>query len=165
MDMRKTVLLLFCMAVAMAVVVAGCSDTPDQNVGKKKLREKPKTVVVKEKSRTVVVNEGLSKKEEEALNERLDKLEKKVDSQDEKDTQGTVSPPAESSQPEESQPQQTDDQARAAAESERQRSPTIKRSLQGTGDTSTAIWTPRHRAHTPSANGSRRTTGSQIPVP
>ena len=31
MKMRKTVLPLFSMAVAIAIVVAGCSDTPDQS--------------------------------------------------------------------------------------------------------------------------------------
>ncbi len=60
--MRKTVLLLVSVAVAMIVVVAGCSGTPDKNVARKYAKEKPKTVVV---------NKGLSKKQEEELNKRL----------------------------------------------------------------------------------------------
>lgn len=118
MGMRKSALLLVFVAVAMAVVVAGCSDTTKQdgsgsaprkgNVASKEDNQKPKTVVV---------NKGMSKKQEEELNKRLDKLEKKVNSQDEKGSQGTASKPAESSQPEQPQPQQAEDQARTAAES------------------------------------------------
>jgi len=70
--------------------------------------------VVKEKPKTVTVNEGMSNKEEEKLNERLDELEKKVDSQGEKGSQGDASQPAESDQTGQSQPQQTEDQVRAA---------------------------------------------------
>jgi hypothetical protein len=55
MGIRKTVLPLFSMAVAIAIVVAGCSDTPDQNndnsspkkrdVAKKGGNQKPRTVI------------------------------------------------------------------------------------------------------------------------
>jgi hypothetical protein len=107
MGMTRTVLLLMSVAVAMMVAVAGCSGTPDKNVARKNAKEKPKTVVV---------NKGMSKKQEEELNKRLDKLEKKVDSQDEKASEGTASQPTESSQPEQSQAPQAEDEARVAAE-------------------------------------------------
>ena len=105
--MRRTVLLLVSVAVAMAVVVAGCTKTPDKDTARKNVEENPKTVVV---------NKGLSKKQEEKLNKRLDELEKKVNSQDDKGSQRTASQPTESSQPEQAQTQQAEGQARAAAE-------------------------------------------------
>jgi Skp family chaperone for outer membrane proteins len=100
-------LLLVSVALAMAVVVAGCSDAPDRNVAGKDARGKLKTVVV---------NKGLSKKQEEELNKRLDKLEKKVESQDEKGSRDTSSQSTGSGQPEQSQAPQAEDQAHAAAE-------------------------------------------------
>jgi hypothetical protein len=79
--------------------------------------EQEATVALDEKPKTVMVNEGLSKKEEKKLNDRLDELEKKVESQDKKGSQGSASRPTESSQPEQSQASlQAEDQARAAAE-------------------------------------------------
>jgi len=107
MGMRKTSLLVLSMAVALTIVVAGCSDTPNRNVASKKDNQK--------KPNTVMVNKGMSKKEEKKLNERLDKLEKKVQAQDKKASQGTASQPTENSQPEQSQ-QQVEDQVRVAAE-------------------------------------------------
>lgn len=62
-----------------------------------------------------MVNKGLSKKEEKKLNKRLNELEKKVEAQDKKGSQGTTSP-KESSQHESSQ-QQVEDQVQAAADS------------------------------------------------
>jgi len=102
MEMKKTALLLMSLAVAMTIVVAGCSDTPNKNVARKNAKEKPKTVVV---------NKGLSKQEEKKLNERLDELEKKVGVQDEKASNATSG----NGQPESSQ-QQVEDQVQAAAE-------------------------------------------------
>jgi hypothetical protein len=118
--MKKPVLLLT--TVAAALVMAGCSYIDgDQAEGqgpknKESPPEQEATVSLEEKPRTVMVNEGLSKNEEEKLNERLDELEKKVDSQDEEGSQGTASQPTESGQPEQSQAPQAEGQARAAAE-------------------------------------------------
>jgi len=117
--MRKTVLLLA--MVTAALLMAGCGYiNGDQAEGQSPKKKQPSleqegTVAVKEKPKTVKVNEGLSKKEEEKLNERLDELEKKVESQDEDGPQGTASQTTESSQPEQSQAPQAEDQARAAA--------------------------------------------------
>jgi hypothetical protein len=116
MGMRKIAWLLVTVAVSMTVGIAGCTSTPDKDVAKKNVIEKSKTVAVEEKPKTVMVNEGLSKKEEEKLNERLDELENKVESQDEEGSQGTASQTTESAQPEQSQAPQAEDQARAAAE-------------------------------------------------
>ena len=117
--MKKTVLLLA--MVTTALLMAGCGyingDQAQQQSPKKK-QSAPRqegTVLVKEKPKTVKVNEGLSKKEEKKLNERLDELEKKVDAQDEEGPQGTASQPTESGQSEASQAPQAEDQARAAA--------------------------------------------------
>jgi hypothetical protein len=118
--MKKTVLLLA--MVAAALLMAGCSyinGDQAEGQGPKKKESPPEqeaTVSVEEKPKTVMANEGLSKKEEEKLNERLDELEKKVDSQDEEGSQGTASQPTESGQPEQSQAPQAEGQARAAAE-------------------------------------------------
>jgi hypothetical protein len=96
--MLKTSLLLSFVAIVMIVLVAGCSDTSGQ---------KPKTVVV---------NKGLSKKQEQKLDNRVDKLEKKVNSQDKKGSQENAEQTTESAQPEPSQAPQPEEQARAAAE-------------------------------------------------
>ena len=111
--MRKIASLMATLAVAMTIVIAGCSTSPDKDVAKKDPNHKPKTVVI---------NKGMNKKQEENLNKRLDKLEKKVDSQDENGSQENgsqenASQLAESSQPEQSQAPQAEDQAREAAES------------------------------------------------
>jgi outer membrane murein-binding lipoprotein Lpp len=115
--MRKTRLLLFCMVVAIVIVVAGCSDTSDQSSDNASSnRGKPASKEDKQKPKTVVVNKGMSKKEEKKLNKRLDKLEKKVRAQDKKGSQGTGGQPTKSGQPEQSQSPQAEEQARAAAE-------------------------------------------------
>lgn len=110
----------FVLGIAALVAVIGatsCSDTPDQNSGnspsQKQIASSKKD---NQKSKTVVVNKGLSKKEEKKLNERLDKLEKKVESQDKADSQRTTPESTEYAQPDQSQ-QEVEDQARAAAES------------------------------------------------
>ena len=118
--MKKTVLLLA--LVAAALLMAGCNYINGNEAGgqspekKQPSLEQEGTVALKEKPKTVMVNEGLSKKEEEKLNERLDKLEKKVESQDEEGSRGSASRSTGSSQPEQSQAPQAEDQARAAAE-------------------------------------------------
>jgi micrococcal nuclease len=118
MSMSKIASLLVALAVVMTVAIAGCAGTTDKKVAKKQQvsLEQGGTVAIEEKPKTVMVNEGLSKKEEEKLNERLDELEKKVESQDEEGSQGTASQAMESSQPEQSQAPLAVDQARAAAE-------------------------------------------------
>src|SRR5215218_737683 len=116
LGMRKIAPLLVTLAVSMTVAIVGCASTPDEDVAKKNVVEKSKTVAVKEKPKTVMVNKGLSKKEEEELNDRLDELENKVESQGEEGSQDTASQTTESAQPEQSQTPQAEDQARAAAE-------------------------------------------------
>jgi hypothetical protein len=106
MEMRKSFPPLFTVAVAIVVVVAGCSGAPDHGVAKKNSGEKPKTVVV---------NKGLSTSVENKLNDRLDKLEKKVGAQGRKGPRASASASAGSGQSESSQAQ-AEDQARAAAE-------------------------------------------------
>jgi predicted component of type VI protein secretion system len=115
MGMRKIASLLVTLAVSMTVAIAGCTSTPDKDVAKNNVIEKSKTVAVTEKPKTVMVNEGLSKKEEEKLNERLDELENKVASQGKKGSEGAASQPIEASQPEQSQAPPAEEQARTAA--------------------------------------------------
>jgi hypothetical protein len=75
--MRKTVLLLA--SVVAALLMAGCSE-PDARQDEANRQDTP------EQEKTVVVNEGMSKKEEEKLNERLADLEKKVDEKPQQET-------------------------------------------------------------------------------
>src|SRR5919107_1728753 len=105
--MRRNGSVMAALVVAMTVVVAGCSAPPDKNVARKDSSQKPKTVVI---------NKGMNKKQEENLNKRLDKLEEKVKSQDDKDSRSNASELAKSSQPEQPQTLQAEDQVRAAAE-------------------------------------------------
>jgi hypothetical protein len=85
MGMRKIVLLLA--SVLAALLMAGCSE-PDVQQGKPEQQDASKTQqATTEQEKTVVVNEGMSKKEEEKLNERLAELEDKVE-------QGNVQPEA-----------------------------------------------------------------------
>jgi hypothetical protein len=100
--------------VGMIVLVAlvattGCGEIIDFGGG----NDSPKKKQVAEKKsdakpKTVVVNEGMSKKQEKKLNQRLDELEKKVDDKDEQASKDTTV----DIQPE----QQVEDQVRAAAE-------------------------------------------------
>jgi hypothetical protein len=104
-----------------------------------------------------MVNEGLSNKEEEKLSDRLDELEKKVESQDEEGSRDTASQPTESSQPEQSQALLAEDQARAAAEAYYEA--VAARSWGYTYEHLDS----KPGARTPSKNGSRRTSTSQTP--
>jgi|SRR5215210_127492 len=70
--MKKSVLLLA--MVAAALLVAGCSEPKVQ--GDKAARQNASK---KQQEKTVVVNEGMSKKEEKKLEKRLADLEEKVD--------------------------------------------------------------------------------------
>lgn len=75
--MRKLVLLLS--SVVTALLMAGCSE-PDVQQDKAERQDAPKEEQsAPEQEKTVVVNEGMSKKEEEKLNERLAELEDKVE--------------------------------------------------------------------------------------
>src|SRR5215211_1673029 len=66
-----------------AILVAGCSEQREAPKKGQEDNQKPKTVVV---------NKGMSKEEEEKLNERISELEKKVDDQSaEQPTQDTES--------------------------------------------------------------------------
>jgi hypothetical protein len=77
LGLKKMVLLLAMMAAA--VLMAGCSEPNAQQPNAKKQ-------AAPEQEKTVVVNEGMSKKEEEKLNERLAELEKKVDGEPQQET-------------------------------------------------------------------------------
>ena len=154
--MRRIASLMATLAVAMTIVIAGCSTSPDKDVAKKDPNHKPKTVVI---------NKGMNKKQEENLNKRLDKLEKKVDSQDENGSQENgsqenASQLAESSQPEQSQAPQAEDQAREAAETYYQAV-----EAQDWDYTPTTTWTRRLGAPTPGKSGSPRTRGEPTPAP
>lgn len=99
-------------ALVTLVGAAGCGGIIDLEGGNGS--PKKKQVAGKEddaKPKTVVVNKGMSKKEEKELNKRLDELEKEVEA---KDKQGPENTTAES-QPEQPQ-QQVEDQVREAAE-------------------------------------------------
>ena len=99
-------------ALLAVVGTAGCGDIID--FGESKDPPKKKEVAGKEngaKPKTVVVNEGMNKKEEKKLNKRLDELEKKVEDKDKQDSQGRTT----ETQTGQSQ-QQIEDQVRAAAE-------------------------------------------------
>jgi len=115
MEMRKVIPPLFSVAVAIVIVVAGCSDTSDRNrANSSSQKGRVASKGGNQKPKTVVVNKGLSKKEEKKLNKRLDELEKKVETQDKKSARATASSSAESSQLEQSG-QQVENQVRAAA--------------------------------------------------
>jgi hypothetical protein len=68
------------LAALSAVLVAGCSGQGDASKKNQAGSQKPKTVVV---------NQGMSKKEEDKLNQRLAKLEDKVNDQSPKEEQST----------------------------------------------------------------------------
>jgi hypothetical protein len=88
------------MAIVVLLGVSGCGGLLGQN--RNEDNPKPKKVVV---------NKGLSKKEEKKLNERLDELEKKVEAQDKKGSKDSTA----DSQPDQPQ-QQVEDEVRTAAE-------------------------------------------------
>jgi len=96
-------------ALLAAIGATGCGDIIDLDGGN--TPQKKKQVAGKEndsKPKTVVVNEGMNKKEEKKLNKRLDELEKEVEDQNKQSSESTPS----GGQPE----QQVEDQVRTAAE-------------------------------------------------
>lgn len=102
--MRKTVLLLALMAAAL--LVAGCSE-PNVRQGEAQRQDASKDQqAAPEQEKTVVVNKGMSKKEEDKLNQRIAELEKKVNDQ-----------PAEqpTQEPETAEPAQEAENAEASA--------------------------------------------------
>ena len=109
------------LTVGLMVVIAlfgltGCSESPDQ--GGNDSSRKHNDAAGKdesEKPKTVVVNKGMSKKEEKKLNKRLNELEKEVEAQEEKSSGATASSTAEASQPEPAE-QQVEAQVRMAAD-------------------------------------------------
>ena len=98
------------LAISMLVLVstAGCGGIIDLNGDNSSSKKKQVAGKNDAKPRTVVVNEGMSKKEESKLNERLDELEKEVEDQGDQASKGTTV----DIEPE----QQVDDQVRAVAE-------------------------------------------------
>ncbi|MDQ4129152.1 MAG: hypothetical protein M3151_14590 [Actinomycetota bacterium] len=77
--MRKTVLLLAMLAAAL--IMAGCGGPTMQQDKAKRQSASKEQQAAPEKEKTVVVNEGMSEKEEKELNERLAELEEKVNDQ------------------------------------------------------------------------------------
>ena len=73
--MKKTVLVLA--MVAATLLIAGCSE-PNAQGDEAQGQSPKKQQSSKKQEKTVVVNEGMSKKEEKELQQRLDDLEKKV---------------------------------------------------------------------------------------
>jgi hypothetical protein len=98
------------LAISMLALVstAGCGGIIDLNGDDSSSKKKQVAGKNDAKPRTVVVNEGMSKKEERKLNERLDELEKEVEDQGDQASKGTTV----DIEPE----QQVDDQVRAVAE-------------------------------------------------
>jgi hypothetical protein len=104
---------VFVLAALVAIVgSAGCGDVIDWVSGNSP--PKKKDVAGKgndAKPKTVVVNKGMSKKEEKNLNGRLDELEKEVEAQNKQDSKNKPDD-SRTGQPN----QQVEDQVRAAAE-------------------------------------------------
>src|SRR4028118_2168449 len=90
MRMRSTVLLLV-WALA-AILMVGCSEPNVQKDDAERQNASKEKQAAPEQAKTVVVNEGMSKKEEEKLNERLADLEDKVGQEN---TQQEATEPAE----------------------------------------------------------------------
>ena len=105
--MKKTMLLL-AMVVA-ALLMAGCSEPTSQ--GDEAEGQSPKKQASPKKENTVVVNEGMSKKEEKELQQRLADLEDKIDDKTNQKTENK-----EASEPEQDV-QSTEEQASASAPS------------------------------------------------
>src|SRR5215207_7363565 len=105
--MKKTILLL-AMVVA-ALLMAGCSEPTSQ--GDEAEGQSPKKQASPKKENTVVVNEGMSKKEEKELQQRLADLEDKIDDKTKQKTEKK-----EASEPEQDV-QSTEEQASASAPS------------------------------------------------
>jgi hypothetical protein len=91
------------MAIVVLFGTSGCGELLRQNNDDRSSQ--------KQKPKTVVVNKGLSKQEEEELNERLDDLEKKVEAQDKQGSkESTANPRTDQSQ------QQVEGEVQTAAE-------------------------------------------------
>jgi hypothetical protein len=95
-------------ALLALAVTTGCGGIIDLDGGNSSSKKKQVAGKKDAKPRTVVVNEGMSKKEERKLNERLDELEKEVEDPGDQASKGTTVD-IESEQ-------QVDDQVRAVAE-------------------------------------------------
>jgi len=106
--MRKIVLTLAMAAAALLMV--GCAEPNAQQDKAERQNASKKQQAAPEQEKTVVVNEGMSKKEEEKLNERLADLEDKVDDKPQQETtkQETGEP--------EQETEGTEDQALEAAQ-------------------------------------------------
>ncbi len=143
-------MLVLAIAKLAFVSTAGCGGIMD--LARDDSSSKKKQAAGKEDARpkTVVVNEGMSKKEEKKLNERLDELEKEVEDQGEQASKGTTV----DIEPEQSD-QQVEDQVRAVAETY------YEAAAARTGNTPTTTWTLRPGARSPRKSGSPRTTGSR----
>ena len=103
--MRKIVAAMLMLA---AILAAGCSR--EVATGGEQNESPKKDQAESQKPKTVVVNEGMSKEEEEKLNERIDALEEEAN--EESDEQ-----PTQTQEPEDPEPtQEAEDAVRAAAE-------------------------------------------------
>lgn len=107
---HKKMLVLAIWMLAL-VSTAGCGGIIDLAGDDSSSKKKQAAGKEDARPRTVVVNEGMSKKEEKKLNERLDELEKEVEDQGEQASKGTTV----DIEPEQSD-QQVEDQVRAVAE-------------------------------------------------
>jgi hypothetical protein len=94
--------------LATAILAAGCSG--EVATGGEQNESPKKDQAESQKPKTVVVNEGMSKEEEEQLNERIDALEEEAN--EESDEQPTQTQESEDPEP----TQEAEDAARAAAE-------------------------------------------------
>jgi hypothetical protein len=103
--MRKIVAAMLMLA---AILAAGCSG--EVATGGEQNGSPKKDQAESQKPKTVVVNEGMSKEEEEELNERIDALEEEAN--EESDEQPTQTQESEDPEP----TQEAEDAARAAAE-------------------------------------------------
>lgn len=103
--MKKTVLLLA--TVTAALLMAGCSEPKVQGNGAEE--QSPKQQASPKKVKTVVVNKGMSNKEEKELQKRLADLEDKIDDKTKQKTENK-----EASEPEQDV-QSTEEQASEAS--------------------------------------------------
>ncbi len=94
--MRSTVLLL--VWVLAAILMAGCSEPNVQKDDAERQNAPKEKQAAPEQGKTVVVNEGMSKKEEEKLNERLADLEDKVEQENTQQEAAEPEPASETSE-------------------------------------------------------------------
>ena len=104
--------LMTAMLVTMAILAAGCSEqeatSGQQNKAERQNEAPKKSQVESQKPKTVVVNEGMSKEEEEKLNERIAALEDEAN-------EGSAEQPTQEAENTEPTPE-AEEAARAAAE-------------------------------------------------